>query len=398
MKLTIFSLVLGMFASVRPSFAQAVGGLNAIEDITNNQTVSSLSDHNIKFQSMAGVASGQTIVITFPATFDGSGGDPQGILDVTDVDMTEDTTTDPQCEDAGSEASEGLVASGASASQWNTVFSGQLQRVLTFTSGGASAIIAANSDVCIQIGETANGVSNDFGVVSSNSQYKNPTSLANYEVQITAGTSSTGDFALAITENSNVVVSANIDATISFDIDTGTAQNSNNNGPHTIALGTLSSGTLTTSNQSTINSIFLDLDTNASGGATLTVRGLNGGLRSALANNTLLAPAGGEATIAAGTETFGLCLESVTQGTPSANLVKDPKYDPTDNGAVCTFDNGGGTQRVGDIMLGGGPIISAPAGIQGGRAEILVKAAISVVTKAGNDYSETLTFIATGKF
>src|SRR3989344_5839422 len=95
------------------------------------------SDHAIQFATPTGVSSGQTIVITLPSDFDGSN-DAQGALDFNDVDLAEDTTPDAVCDGTD----ETLVASGATASQWNAVFSGTENRILTFTSGGTSATIA----------------------------------------------------------------------------------------------------------------------------------------------------------------------------------------------------------------------------------------------------------------
>ncbi len=396
-KLTIFSLVLGMFVSLRPTMAQAVGGLTSMKDFMSTAQTNLNADHEIMFNTVNGVASGQTIVVTFPSDFDGSIAGGDGILEVGDVDLIKDTTQDGTCEDQAG-AGEALVASGATASQWNVVFSGTQQRTLTFTSGGASATFAAAHEVCIEIGEQADGTTNNYNALTppapSNAQYKNATTTGTKLINVTAGTADSGTLAVSMTDSSTVVLSASVDATLTFDIDTSTSDG-NSNSPYTVALGTLAAGTLTTSNQSSINSIFFDLDTNASGGAQVGVRGLNGGLRSPSTNppRTFNVLSGGEANFAAGTEGVGLCVESVAATTGTLN--KGGTYDS--DGQACSLTNTG-TQRIGQINTTFTQILFTAAPMAAGRGEVLVKASITATTPAANDYAETLTFIATGTF
>src|SRR3989344_2170322 len=164
-----FGLVLAMLAILigPPLQVANAAALTSKSDAMSRLEVSvadsPLSDHAIQFTTPTGVASTQTIVITFPSDFDGSN-DGQGALDFSDVDLLEDTTPDAVCDGTA----ETLVTSGPTSSEWSAVFSGTENRVLTFTSGGASAIIAAASQVCVKIGENATGG-------AANSQYINPT-------------------------------------------------------------------------------------------------------------------------------------------------------------------------------------------------------------------------------
>ena len=202
--------------------------------------------------------------------------------------------------------------------------------------------------------------------------------------------------AVPINDASTVNVTANVDATLTFDLDVSASQG-DSNGPYVVALGTLSAATLTTSNQSSINSIMVDLDTNASGGAVVTVKGLNQGLLSTAANpDKTIALGSNEETIAAGSEEIGLCVESVasTVGT----LLIGTQYDSGGSVTNCTTTNGG-TPTVGKIVNNVQQILNTnSAAMAAGRAEILVKASITATTPAANDYTETLTFIATGTF
>ena len=165
-----------------------------------------LSDHEIQFTTPTGVASTQTIEITLPTDFDGIN-DPQGALDYTDVDLLIDNTPDGTCDGID----QTLVASGAGVSEWDAVFSGTENRVLTLTSGGASAVVGIGDEVCIKIGENATGG-------TANSQYINPTSSAAYTISIVAASDS-GDISVSIIDNDIVVITADITETISFAID-----------------------------------------------------------------------------------------------------------------------------------------------------------------------------------
>jgi len=172
----------------------------------NSSSDAVLSDHEIQFTTPTGVASTQSIEITFPSDFDGLN-DPQGALDYTDVDLLIDNTPDGTCDGID----QTLVASGAGVSEWNAVFSDTENRVLTLTSGGASAVIGIGDEVCIKIGENATGG-------TANSQYINPTSSAAYTISI-ATTSDSGNISVSIIDNDIVVITADITETISFAID-----------------------------------------------------------------------------------------------------------------------------------------------------------------------------------
>ena len=172
----------------------------------NSSSDAVLSDHEIQFTTPTGVASTQSIEITFPSDFDGLN-DPQGALDYTDVDLLIDNTPDGTCDGID----QTLVASGAGVSEWNAVFSDTENRVLTLTSGGASAVIGIGDEVCIKIGENATGG-------TANSQYINPTSSAAYTISIVAASDS-GQISVSIIDNDIVVITADITETISFAID-----------------------------------------------------------------------------------------------------------------------------------------------------------------------------------
>ncbi|MSU74356.1 hypothetical protein EXS57_01085 [Candidatus Kaiserbacteria bacterium] len=245
-----------------------------------------LSDHAIQFTTSLGVGSAQTIVITFPSDFDGSTtGDSTGPLDFSDVDLFEDTTPDGVCDGSA----ETLVASGATTAQWNAVFSGTENRILTLTSGGASAIIVAASQVCVMIGENAVGG-------TANSQYENPTTGGSKVITVVAGSEASNNITVNILTDDQVAVTATVDQSITFSIS-----------DNTIGFGSLSAsaacfaqGTAGCSG-SEVEAHNLIVGTNAGSGYSMTING-----------NTLTSGAFTIATTSAntastiGSEQFGL--------------------------------------------------------------------------------------------
>lgn len=169
---------------------------------------------------------------------------------------------------------------------------------------------------------------------------------------------------------------------ITFDIDTSTTDTETAT-PYTVPLGVLTTGAVTRSNGS-INSIWVDLDSSTSTVVTV----LSDTFKSASVPGDTIDSA--TATMAAGTENYGLCIASTSATTGAFNEVSP--YD----GATCVD---GAANTVGIVDGTSRNILNSnSAAIEGGRAQIRINAAISSVTPAHNDYQNNLTFIATGTF
>lgn len=178
-----------------------------------------------------------------------------------------------------------------------------------------------------------------------------------------------------------------VQPTISFDIDTATS-NTDTNPLYNVALGPLTTANASNSDNSTINSIWIDLNSNASGGAVVTVVSSGGALKSvSVPTDTIPSVTG---TMAPATANYGLCVASVTQSSGGA-LTKASPF----NGATCTS---GHVNIVGAVTTSPQNILTVSSDIVGGRSEIRVNAENSLTTPAHNDYADTLTFIATGTF
>ncbi len=371
-------VVMTAIAMLAPLLPVRAASITSAKDTQSRLKISTLSNHEVMFVTPTGVASGNTIILTFNSDFSIAAG-----LTFTDLDLSSDTTPDGDCSTGETEATLAAAPSGATVGAVRTSAT-----VITFTNG--TTAIAAGAEICVQIG--TNATNQSTGV----EQVTNATTIGSRTLSISGTFGDTGTIALGITNDDQVTVTATVAPSLTFDLDSGTTQGADTSGPHSVALGTLSSATLTTSDQSAINSIFADIDTNADGGASITVVGANTGLNSA-STSTTITLSSAEETIAAGSQEIGLCVESVTQ-TTGGPLAIGTQYDSGGTTANCTAANGG-TPTVGRIETTATQILNTTAApIAAGRAEVLVKASISGVTPAATDYTNTLTFIATGTF
>lgn len=207
--LKIFSLTAILFlVSIYPNKALAEpleDKSDSMSRLGSSSAVDVPSDHTIQFVTPTGVASGETIVLIFESDFDGSS-HTNGALDYTDVDLFIDDTPDGVCDGTA----QTLVSSAPSDGQWSAVFSETENRTLTITSGGATSIVGGDYEVCIEIGQNAEGG-------TANSQYINPTTTGAYTINLEAG-ADTGDIVVSIIENDVVVITARVNETISFSL------------------------------------------------------------------------------------------------------------------------------------------------------------------------------------
>lgn len=164
---------------------------------------------------------------------------------------------------------------------------------------------------------------------------------------------------------------------ISFDIDVS-AIDEETSSPYEVDLGELQPGIVTTGS----DYIWLDLATNAEGGANIFVKGENGGLNSFRNNYTIPS---NTANLAVASEGFGLKVASVTQSS-GGPLTADAPYN-------------GSNDVVGAISTSYESLLSAiGAPMVGGRGSVQTKAIITDITPAANDYQELLTLIAVATF
>lgn len=238
-----------------------------------------------------------------------------------------------------------------------------------------------------------------FGT-AANGTLTNPSSASTYTMSASmtdlgVENSHTGSIGISIVDDDQVTVTATVEAALTFDIDIQSSCGSESAAPYAVSLGTLSTASVTTAS----SHICLEVDSNASAGVIVTVKGSGSAdaLESAASGDsigtTYVAGGGGQTDLVAGTEGYGLCVTATSTVTGSATAVAP--Y----NG-VCTTSGG---NRVGGVDSAAQQQIvtsnGAPVnGTANNTADILVKAAISSSTAGATDYTDVLTFIATNTF
>ncbi|MBU0625456.1 hypothetical protein KKF05_03890 [Patescibacteria group bacterium] len=171
---------------------------------------------------------------------------------------------------------------------------------------------------------------------------------------------------------------------LSFSITQGTAKPGSAGAG--INLGTLTTSSVTTSDGSTVNSLFILAESSGDNGIVITVKSDNAGLKRA--SNPSVVINSSTASLTASSEGYGLCVFSADEGSTS----------PTTFDAVNPYNSGcdkSAAHNVGLVDSTSRAIVQASGDLKNGDAEILLKAAIASITRAGDDYQDNLTFIAT---
>lgn len=254
---------------VRPVQAAALTGLS---DTMTSLSINATSSHTMRFTTPTGASTtGQTIVITFPATYDFTA------KAIASVSFTHGVST-------GAENTETLAAS-PSATAWGAVFSATANRTLTLTTptdGVGAAVLAPNDKVIITY---------------SSASSTNPSSAGSYTATVTTSPGDTGDLTNVILNSNQVNISGTVPQSITFTISTTT-----------ISFGTLSAvaarfASSTGSGDSTeVEGHNIVAGTNAANGYTITASGTT-----LTYSNFTINPIGSSNTASAvGTEQFGL--------------------------------------------------------------------------------------------
>ena len=271
-KVTALSLiVLVVLLATRLDLMTAhAAALTAISDTLSNASVSTASNHTIVFTSPSGVASGGTITITLPGSFNASA------VSFTDVDILDGASNLP-------------VAATPSGSTWG--FATTSATSMTFTNG--TTVISPGHVITIKIGTNAT-----LGATGVN-QIINDSSTGTKSISIAGSFGDTGTATVVLVSNSTVAVSATVSQSIAFSISS-----------NAISFGTLSSSAPQYANTSTGSASdtvahTLAVSTNGSTGYTITVQGST---LTSLQNSadTIAAIGASPAVSSPGTDQFGI--------------------------------------------------------------------------------------------
>ena len=347
-------------------FAEAAN-VTTLTDTLSDSAPSVVSDHTIEFVTPTGVANGETITIDFA-----DGPFVVGSVDFSDIDV-QDGVTDLT-----------VAADCTATDEVGAAFSGTTLTLTLCAGDGAS--IAAAGDVTIEIGLNATG---------GDAQLTNPT-VGSRQIPITAGSADTGETRVAIVDS--VTVTATVDTIFTFTVSAVAAgvlvNTSDTTGGDTTAtaipFGELAADTASTAAQN------LEVSTNAANGFVVTVavdqqlQSSNGADIDGFADGAFDATPAAWASPGA---TPGVENEAGHWGLSST--------DTTLTAGLSDLYNGGdsfvsaSTTPV-EIFRNDGPADGSVAGE--GTATAIYKVEVTALQEAADDYTATLTYVATPVF
>lgn len=373
----LLAVALLMWVVAGQMTAQAAN-LTEVSNTLSDSDRSALSDHVIEYtipSGSAGVEATESITVTFPNGFNIS----TSSVGLSDIDLEVDGVD------------ETLVLGAPGAAQWQVATSGQ---DLVFTAG-ASESIAALATVTIKVGTAADG---------GTDQVTNHSTTGSYEFLITSGTGAnndTGRTRVAILDN--VDVTATVDTTFDFTVTGFAAAGTDANGTTTTATSSSTAipfGTLTAGDIETIAQR-LNVTTNAIQGFVVTVE----------QDQNLLSSTGADIDgFANGTYTNA----PGNWSTPSNSISNENTWghwgltstDTDDFGGLGTFQACGNAATEGcwvaasttprQVFAHDGPSDGTTVNV--GSTTVAYQVEITALQEAADDYSTTLTYIATPTF
>jgi hypothetical protein len=342
---TSLHLIIGIFSLLVGGEAAYAAALTSFTDTMSRLTISTLSNHDIQFTTPTGVASGQTIILTFQSNFTLA-----TFMDFTDMDLLDDTVNV-------------TLANTAAGTTWGVATT---TNTITFTNG--TAAVTAGSVVRIKIGTNAD--SQTVGV----RQITNTSTTGVKTIAVTGTFTDTGTTTVNMLANDQVALTAQVDGSLTFSISASSA------GFGTLSASAARFASSTAAGDSVeATSTILTVGTNATNGFSMTLNSgsANQGTLTSGANTIATTSANTGSTV--GSEQFGVRL-SVFGG---SNVTVAAPY----AAAGFAFDSANFPDLVGS---GTTATANATFGVR-------YIANIASNTEAGA-YSATHTYVATANF
>lgn len=342
---TILSLVL-IFGTLFLSNTAYAASLNTLSDSMSSLKTSTLSNHDITFITPTGVASGATIILTFPGSFSVA-----AALDFTDIDVVNNGTNV-------------TLAAAPTGATWGAVRTSAT--VITLTNG-TTAVTAGNT-LRIKIG--TNATNQSTGV----RQITNDTTTGTKAITVAGTFGDTGTISVQLVTDDTVVVSGTVPQAITFALS-----------GNTIAFGNLDSAAARYANSSTgsasdVVAHTLAVSTNAPSGYTITVQGAT--LTSQQnSSNTITAIGASPAVSSAGSEQFGIYA---TKSGGTNGFISTPYA------TASSFGYNGTATTAATFSLGTSATATETYSLH-------YLANIAAITEAGT-YASSLTYVTTANF
>ena len=347
-------------------FAEAANVTN-FSDTLSDSAPSAAANHTLEFVLPSGLGTGEIITLTFPSGFTGIGSLSEDDLDFT-VNGTDQT-----------------LAAAASGATWGVNPSGQ-----TIDIESGTSTIGANATVTIEIGTNATHQT------TGTNQITNPGTADSYVISVTTDAGDSGDTRVAIVDE--VQVTATVETQFTFTVN-GVTQGATPNTSDTtggdttateIPFGVLAADTASTAAQN------LEVVTNANNGFVVTVQ----------ADSQLVSANGADID---GFRNGDFDATPVAWESPGATPGQENEYghwglssnDTTLTDSLTDFFSGGdnfvsaSTTPV-EVFRHDGPTDGSTAGE--GNADVIYKVEVTALQEAANDYTATLTYVATPVF
>jgi hypothetical protein len=222
-----------------------------------------------------------------------------------------------------------------------------------------------------------------FDLTTSNSVH-NP-SAGEYHPVITetGGATDSTTVAVRVVSDDQVVVNATVPPSFNFALSCPQSGPNRDNFGSNLASGSVSS---TTGCDVTVN-------TNATTGWLAWAQDANTGLHSATASKTIASTTPGtNATLSSGTEGFVMGVTSITQGSGSGGTTSATNAYGNNSGGTAGAGQGSGLDSTLRLFA------SSTGTASGAIVHVKESAAISAVTPAANDYTDTITIVGAGSF
>ncbi len=342
-----------------PTLFRAVeaASITSASDTLSDSDQNVASNHVIRFTTPNGILPNETILITFPAGFDLTDNTPTG-LNFDDLDLTDDGV-------------EQTLADSNGVAQWGVATTTTTIQ-LTAPSGST---VGSSSVLVIEIGNNATSGS------TGDTQIINP-GLGSYTIDIAGSMEDSGSLMVAIVDN--VVVTASVDTNFSFAV-AGVGTGLSVNGTTTSTTSTATAIPFETLSNGVIKTLAQDLTvtTNASNGFAITV----------YQDTNLISSTGAD-------------IDGFADGayTDTPSPWAHPTASPSNE---KTWGHWGLTSTDADLFgsnLWVSPsttprtVFSHTSVVNASTTRVGYQAEISTLQEAGDDYTTTLTYIATPTF
>jgi len=338
-------------------FAEAAN-VTTLSNTMTDSAPEAVSNHTIEFGTPSGVATGETIVLTFDPLFLGI-----AAIEAADIDLNID---------GGEEV---LVDGAAVGASWGVVTDAT---TITLTAG--TNVATTGDAIIIEIGTNA-----DSGV----NQITNPNVVEpdSYVLSINAGTD-TGETRIAIVDN--VLVTATVDTVFTFTV-TGTSAGQ--------TVGGDTSGVITTATTVPFGELSADTPVSAVQALEVSTNAANGFAVTVVTDQQL--------TSANGADIDGF-IDGAFTSTPATWELNGATVGQEETYGHWGLTSSDTTLTGGDVFAGGTLFVSASstpvevfqaAGpVDASTTDVLYKVEVTSLQEAAEDYTATLTYVATPVF